>query len=106
MAEYCIVLTTFESEAQAGPVLEKILEAKLAACVQVLPIKSHYVWKEQLCHDTEVLVLCKTRTARYEALKQKLLELHPYETPELLKVDVADGAAGYLNWIDAMTAQE
>ena len=87
MTDYCMVLTTFEGEAQADPVIGEIL-------------------KEQLCHDPEVLVLCKTRTALYEALKQKLLELHPYETPEILKVDVADGSAGYLAWVDAMTAQE
>ena len=106
MTGYCMVLTTFEREAQADPVIGEILKEKLAACVQVMPIRSHYVWKEQLCHDPEVLVLCKTRTALYEALKQKLLELHPYETPEILKVDVPDGSAGHLAWVDAMTAQE
>ena len=72
MTGYCMVLTTFESEAQADPVIGEILKEKLAACVQVMPIRSHYVWKEQLCHDP----------------------------------DVPDGSAGYLAWVDAMTAQE
>lgn len=103
MADYCMVLTTFESEEQADPIIGQVLQEKLAACVQVMNIRSHYEWNGQLCHDNEVLVLLKTRAALYEPLKQKLLELHPYETPEILKVDVADGSAGYLAWVDAMT---
>lgn len=103
MSEYGIVLTTFESEQQAKPVIDEIIKCKLAACIQEIKIKSHYTWKNELCHEDEVLVLFKTRKELYPVLEKKLLEIHPYETPEILLVDVEKGNAAYLAWIDEQT---
>lgn len=103
MSEYGIVLTTFENEHQAKPVIDEILKCRLAACVQELNIKSHYTWKGELYHENEILVLFKTRKENYPELEKKLLEIHPYETPETLLVDVEKGSAAYLAWIDAQT---
>ncbi|HHW46831.1 MAG TPA: divalent-cation tolerance protein CutA [Clostridiales bacterium] len=103
MGKYGIVLTTFESEPQAAPVIDEIIKCKLAACVQEIKIKSHYTWKGELCHEDEVLVLLKTRKELYPELEKKLLEIHPYDTPEILLVDVENGAAAYLAWIDEQT---
>jgi periplasmic divalent cation tolerance protein len=103
VSEYGIVLTTFANEQQAKPVIDEILECKLAACVQEIKIKSHYVWKGELCREDEVLVLLKTRKELYPELEKKLKEIHPYETPEILLVDVELGSLAYLKWLDEQT---
>jgi len=99
MGNYGIVLTTFENEQQARPVIDEILRCKLAACVQEIKIKSHYIWKNEVCHDDEVLVLFKTIKDLYPELEKKLLEIHPYETPEILLIDVEKGSKAYLEWV-------
>ncbi|HPT78082.1 MAG TPA: divalent-cation tolerance protein CutA [Candidatus Atribacteria bacterium] len=103
MGEYGIVMTTFANEEQAKPVIDEIIRCKLAACVQEIRIKSHYTRKGELCHEDEILVLLKTRKDLYPELEQKLLEIHPYDTPELLLVDAEKGSAAYLAWIDEQT---
>lgn len=103
MSKYGIVLTTFENEEQAKPVIEEIIRSKLAACVQEIKIKSHYIWKDELCHEDEELVLFKTKKELYPELEKKLLALHPYETAEILLVDVESGSAAYLAWLDEQT---
>jgi len=105
MGQYGIALTTFANEQQAKPVIDKIIESKLAACVQEIKIKSHYTWKGELCHDDEVLVLFKTRKELYPELEKKLSEIHPFETPEILFEDVEQGSAAYLAWIDEQTGK-
>lgn len=105
MSKYGIVLTTFENEKQAEPVINEIIKNKLAACIQEIKIKSHYIWKDELCHDDEILVLIKTRKEVYPELEKKLLELHPFETPEILMVDAEKGSKAYLAWIDEQTGK-
>ena len=102
--QYCIVLTTFENEEQAKEIIDGALESNLAACIQVLKIKSHYKWDGKVCHDDEVLVLFKTSSSVYVALKEYLINNHPYDTPEVLMLDVGDGTDSYLKWVDEMTA--
>ena len=104
MGQYGIVLTTFANEQQAKPVIDEIIKCRLAACVQEIRIKSHYTWKGELCHEDEILVLLKTRKELYPELEKKLLETHPYDTPEILFVDEEKGSAAYLAWIDEQTA--
>ncbi|HPU17574.1 MAG TPA: divalent-cation tolerance protein CutA, partial [Bacillota bacterium] len=87
-------------------VINEIIKSKLAACVQAIKIKSHYTWKGELYHEDEVLVLLKTRKELYPDLEKKLLEIHPYETPEILFVDVERGSAAYLAWIDEQTRND
>lgn len=105
MGEYGMVLTTFSNEKQARPVIDEILRLKLAACVQEIKIKSHYTWKGELCHEDEILVLIKTRKELYPDLEEKLQEIHPYETPEILLVDVEKGGAAYMAWLDEQTGK-
>ena len=58
-----------------------------------------YRWKGELCREPEQLLLIKTTRVGFEALKARVLELHPYELPELIAVEVAAGHAGYLDWV-------
>lgn len=103
MHNYCIVLTTFENPAQAKIVIDRLLQDKLVACIQEMDIRSHYVWKENICNDNEVLVLMKTTDKLYDELKELMLEIHPYDTPEILRLNIEDGFKGYLSWIDEVT---
>lgn len=103
MTEYCVVLTTFSSEADVEKLISAVLEDKLAACIQTTNIASRYIWKGELCHDQEVLVMFKTSWVLYDALESKIKELHPYETPEIIALDIKRGFKGYLDWIDEVT---
>lgn len=105
MSKYCIVLTTFPDEEDANDVITEVLKNRLAACMQTIPIDSHYIWEDKVCHDKEVLVLFKTSWESYDALEGKLKELHPYDTPEIIAVDIEKGYKGYLNWIDEVTGK-
>ena len=105
-SKYCIVMTTFETDLQANEIIHTILEKKMAACVQSIPISSQYYWDGKIEKDPEVLVLFKTKDKLYETLKKELIEIHPYETPEVLKISIKDGSREYLNWIDEVTINE
>lgn len=77
----------------------------LAACANVMPgVQSAYRWQGAVQHATEALLLIKTTTAAFDALKLRLLELHPYELPELVATAVVDGHAAYLDWVRANVA--
>lgn len=79
---------------------EALVGESLAACVNRIPgIQSTYRWKGEVTTDVEELLLIKTTTERFEALKERLLALHPYELPELIAVPVERGHAAYLDWV-------
>jgi periplasmic divalent cation tolerance protein len=94
-----LVLTTFPDPAAAAKVLDGLLESRLAACVQTLPIQSAYRWKGAVNRDNETLALIKTKTALYPEVEAYLKARHPYETPEIVLLPIAAGFAGYLQWI-------
>lgn len=103
MSKYCIVLTTLGNQDDAQKIINAILECKLAACIQTVNIGSHYTWDGEVCHDQEILVLFKTSWALYDKLESKIRELHPYDTPEIIALDIEKGFKGYLDWIDEVT---
>jgi len=98
------VLTTLPNSNVAAELAKTLVGEKLAACANLIPaLRSIYRWQGKVQDENEVLVLFKTRRARFEALKARLLELHPYEVPEVLAVPVEDGHAAYLEWLAAET---
>ena len=103
MSKYCIVLTTVNNIDEAQKIINKVLELKLAACIQTVNIGSHYTWKENICHDDEVLILFKTSWHLYDTLEIKIKEIHPYEIPEIIAIDIMKGYKGYLDWINDAT---
>ncbi len=93
---YC----TCPDAASARAIAEALVGERLAACVNRLPgVASTYRWQGQVTTDAEELLLIKTVASRFEALKTRLLALHPYELPELIAVPVERGHAAYLDWI-------
>lgn len=103
--DYCLVTTTCAKEAEARSLADQILGERLAACVQMLPITSHYVWKGEVNRDPEVLLLIKTRRALYEKLEAFIASRHTYDVPEIVRLPIEGGAASYVKWIDEVTAE-
>jgi periplasmic divalent cation tolerance protein len=98
------VLTTLPSSHVAAELAKTLVGERLAACANLIPaLRSIYRWKGKVQDENEVMVLFKTRRAMFEALKARLLELHPYEVPEVLAVRVEAGHAAYLEWLVAET---
>jgi len=94
-----IALTTIGSESDALSLAKTLVDERLAACVNVLPaMTSVYRWKESIEQDKEHQVVIKTSSDRLPALETRLRQLHPYELPEFLILDVEGGAA-YLAWV-------
>lgn len=100
---FCLVMTTMASEAEAETMARQIVQARLAACVQVQAIKSFYVWKEQPCAEKEWLLLIKSRAAVYQALEDFIRAHHRYETPEIVQLPITAGSADYLHWLALQT---
>ena len=99
-----VVLMT-APDAETGERLARALvEARLAACVNVVPgVRSVYRWEGRVECDGEVLLVAKTRAGRTAELAARVGELHPYELPELLELAADGGSAGYLAWVRAET---
>lgn len=105
MSKYCLVLTTLGNRQDAEAIIQAVLACKLAACMQTIDIGSYYTWNGRACHEQEVLVLFKTSWTLYDELEVKIKELHPYDTPEIIAIDIEKGFKGYLDWIDEVTKQ-
>ena len=100
MESAIMVVTTTAPEEVAQNLAKLIVEARLAACVQVVgPVQSIYRWQGKIESSAEWQCLCKTTIACYEPLEQWLLQHHPYQTPEILAFPVVQGSVAYLNWL-------
>jgi periplasmic divalent cation tolerance protein len=100
---FCLVMTSTASEAEAETLAQQMVQARLAACVQVQAIKSFYVWQDTPCATPEWLLLIKTRTAQYPALEAFIRSKHSYELPEIVQLPITAGSADYLGWVAAQT---
>lgn len=101
MSEHLVVLTTVGKAEDAERIGRALVERGLAACVNVVPaVTSVYRWKGKMEKEEERLLLIKTRADRFDALREALVSLHPYEVPEVLALPVAGGHAPYLEWLD------
>lgn len=93
-------LCTCPDAATAARIAAALVDDRLAACVNVLPgVESVYRWQGRVERASEVLLLIKSTRERLPALTARVVELHPYELPELVAVDIAGGLPGYLAWI-------
>ena len=96
-----VALSTVGSAADAERLARALVERRLAACVNVVPgVVSYYRWRGELQRDAERLLVIKTRAERLPALREALRELHPYELPELIALEITGGSEAYLSWLD------
>ena len=99
-----VVLITAPSKEVARGIARRLLEDKLAACVNILPaINSLYVWEGELQDDEEVLLIVKSRSEVFEkGLVPAVQSIHPYEVPEIIAIPVVMGLQSYLDWIKSL----
>ncbi len=96
-----IVLTTTPNLEDAENLAEKLIEAKLAACVQVLPqMKSFYFWEGKVQKDSEYLLLIKTLKDKFSRLEKFILKNHSYDVPEIVALPADRVSESYLNWMN------
>ena len=104
MAEYVQVITTTEKKEDAERIARALVEARLAACVQVLgPITSTYRWKGAIETAQEWQCVAKSRAELFDRIDEAIRGVHPYDVPEILAVPIAAGSRAYLEWLDGET---
>lgn len=97
-SEAVVVLTTTADDESARTLARSLVEERLAACVTRVPVRSTYRW-ERICEDEEVLLVIKTARERASELERRILELHPYECPEVVVLAPEHVEASYLAWL-------
>ncbi len=96
-----IVMNTCPSKAEAKTIARGLVEQRLAACVQMMPISSCYSWQGQINLDDEILLLIKAPEENYAAIESFILEHHSYDVPEIIKTPITGGSSAYLSWIES-----
>lgn len=91
---------------KADNIAETLVESKLAACVNILPVKSVYYWQGKLYRDEEKLLVIKSRREVYPKLESKIKEIHPYDVPEVIAIKAEAVQADYLKWVHSQTPDE
>ncbi len=105
-SKFSIILTTTSSKKEANFLSKKLLNKKLAACIQINKIKSYYTWKDKVCIDREFRLLIKSKTKDFSKIKKFIISNHPYEVPEIIQIPITNGSKKYLNWIEKETTIE
>ena len=94
------MLSAVGAPPDAQRIARALVEERVAACVNIVPgITSIYRWKGAVEHEGEVLLVIKTIGERVEQLKARLVQLHPYELPEVVVIPIGGGHKAYLEWI-------
>ena len=98
-SEFVLLTTTVAGKRDAQVLAAKIVEGKLSACVQWMPVKSLYRWKGRVESAAEILLICKTKARLAGELTDFIRENHEYELPEIVVSRIDGGLSGYLRWI-------
>jgi periplasmic divalent cation tolerance protein len=102
MTDKIVVFSTCGSAEEARRIARALVEARLAACVNVVPgIQSIYEWKGAIEESVEWLLVIKSRRDLFPRLTAELKRIHSYEVPEAIAVHVVDGLPEYLRWMDS-----
>ena len=101
---YIQVITTISDKQGAERIAAKLLDKRLAACVQIIgPMKSVYRWRGKIVRSKEWICLIKTKKALYKKVEAAIKKIHPYEVPEIIASPILNGDIGYLKWISTET---
>lgn len=104
MANPILILSTIDSRDAAGGIARKLVEARLASCVNILPgLRSIYRWNSEIHDESELLLIIKTSSEKSDEAVKALVEAHPYDLPEAVTLDIAGGYPPYLDWINTET---
>ncbi len=101
MTDKIVVLTACDSEEQAERIARRLVEQRLAACVNILPgARSVYRWKGKIENSTELVLIIKSRRDLFTALRAEIAKIHSYDVPEVIALPIVDGSEAYLGWLD------
>ena len=100
MDGHALVFITCGDPAEARAIARQLVESGLAAGAQILPIESIYGWQGDIVEDQEWLILVKTRRDRFDAIEALVSDLHSYQVPPLLMIEMDEASHPYLAWID------
>ena len=102
--EAVVAWTTLPPETDAAVFARVLVDERLAACVTCCgAVQSVYRWEGDVEQEDEQLVMLKTTRRQVDALRARVIDLHPYDTPEFIVVPVIDGAPNYLRWVSDST---
>ncbi len=102
-----LAMTNLPDLTSAQTIARALVEAKLAACVNILPaVQSVYRWQGEVGEATEVTLLIKTTQRQYPRLQQAIVAAHPYDVPEVIGWPLAAGHPPYLHWVAAETQSD
>jgi periplasmic divalent cation tolerance protein len=98
--QFVLALSTFPDMETARKISRELVDSALVACANIVPsVESIYHWKEKVQSSAESLVIFKMTAARFSTFESHLRELHPYDVPEIVRLNIAGGSADYLRWI-------
>jgi periplasmic divalent cation tolerance protein len=100
MDGHVLVLITCGDPGEARVVAHRLVQEHLAAGAQLIPIESIYRWEDEVVEDTEVLVIAKTRRDHFVEIEALVEEMHSYEVPPIVMLEMVAASAPYLAWID------
>ncbi|MFN7995609.1 MAG: divalent-cation tolerance protein CutA [Bryobacteraceae bacterium] len=101
MTDKIVLLSTCASEEEAGKIAQALVESRVAACVTVIPgARSVYRWQGAVESATEWVLIIKSSRLLFGQLRATLEKLHSYEVPELVAMQIVEGAPNYMNWLE------
>ena len=98
VTEFVVVLCTAPADG-AKIFARALVQERLAACVNIMPVRSYFVWKGELAEESEDLMIIKTAASVVKLLKSRIKELHSYQVPEIIVLPIQEGYQPYLAWI-------
>ena len=99
-----VVYITASGEDEAAKIAKALVEAKLAACVNIVKnVRSIYSWQGKIEDEPEALLIVKTQKKHFSAVSAKVKELHSYSVPEVIALPILEGSEDYLKWLKEVT---
>jgi periplasmic divalent cation tolerance protein len=101
-----MVMVTCTSEEEALEISNLLVQRRLGACVNIIPVRSIYEWKGRLEDQQERLLIIKTQKERFDELRQTIKSAHSYDIPEIIAVDISLSSPEYAEWVKSCVSKE
>jgi periplasmic divalent cation tolerance protein len=98
--KFSVIVTTYSKERTGAKIIDALLRGRLAACIQVLPMRSFYSWKGKVSRSRESLMLIKARSRHFGQIRDVIIDNHDYDVPEIVSLRIDKGSPCYLKWMD------
>ena len=98
--QFVIAFSTFPDKELAQKIARELVENAVVACANIVPsVESIYFWKDKVETSAEVFAIFKMTAARYSEFESRLRKLHPYDVPEIVRLNIAEGNSDYFRWV-------